>query len=149
MVDEVTGLANRGLIRRELDRELARAKRHNGVVAVHAIRVKGYRDYIDREGKAAAENLMCAIATNLEQNIRAMDILGALSEDTLLAILPDCQAQDSPADRLAGIATAVAEVDEAKKKLESLDISVITAAYPDSGETTDDLIRQIKSQQLQ
>ena len=88
--DPLTGLPNRRAWDRELQRELARARRESQSVCVAMIDLDRFKSYNDTQGHPAADELLRQTARAWSRELRATDVLARLGGDEFAAILPDC-----------------------------------------------------------
>ncbi|MBI5509299.1 MAG: response regulator [Deltaproteobacteria bacterium] len=123
MVDEVTGLANRGLLQRQLARELARADRLAAPLVVVAIRVNGVSECIAALGEPTTELMIANVAESLEKQIRAMDILGYYDPGIFLAILPGCSEPETAVRRLVELAEQASDAQTMRTRVSALGFS--------------------------
>jgi diguanylate cyclase (GGDEF)-like protein len=98
--DDLTGLWNRGMVRKQLDAEIGRAKRAGKPVAVVLADVDHFKRVNDTHGHAAGDLVLREAATRMRGALRAYDAIGRYGGEEFLIVLPDC---DTPA------ALAVAE----------------------------------------
>lgn len=129
LVDEVTGLPNRGLLRRELEREMARAQRTNRPLSVISVRVDGYAALVAAVGASAAEKLVVTVANAMDNLLRAIDMLGVYADGVFVALLPECADPKSVAVRLRNIPEIQKALDEARKLVPTLELIVRGTAY--------------------
>ncbi|MGH8644665.1 MAG: GGDEF domain-containing response regulator [Gammaproteobacteria bacterium] len=143
LLDEVTGLPNRGLLRRELEREVARAARTSQPLALKAIRITGYADYAASRGPTAAERLLASLADSLRAALRKIDLLGVHADDVFLAVLPECATSDPVSDRVVAAAHLRGAVREALEGSPALCIAVDEARMPEQGTSARDLLQAL------
>lgn len=86
--DPLTGLPNRRAIERILLRELARAARGDGTVAVAVLDLDGFKSVNDRLGHAGGDRLLVEMTASWAHQLRAGDILGRVGGDEFVLILP-------------------------------------------------------------
>ena len=79
--DELTGLANRSLFQDRLAHALARARRHDRLVAVMVLDLNGFKAVNDRLGHSAGDRLLNIMATRLSQRLRETDTVARLGGD--------------------------------------------------------------------
>ncbi len=144
--DTLTGLANRRALRRELPRILARAQRHDRVVALGLIDLDDFKPVNDTFGHGAGDRLLCELAARLGARLRAGDLLVRLGGDEFVVVFEDLDA-----------ASAVEQLEHALQRLheavatpfalggrDAAEVSMTmgVALYPQDARDPDALIRQ-------
>ena len=92
--DNLTGLANRPLLRDHLEQATARARR-GSPVALLMIDLDGFKTVNDTYGHAAGDQLLVAVAQRLRDGIRGADTAARLGGDEFAVLL---DGMDSPDD---------------------------------------------------
>jgi diguanylate cyclase (GGDEF)-like protein len=87
--DPLTGVANRRAFDSALGVELARAKRHDGSLALVVFDFDGFKEVNDRHGHSAGDDLLRAVAAKLQGRLRVTDVLARVGGDEFALILPD------------------------------------------------------------
>ena len=87
--DQLTGLPNRRALQRDLERELARAKR-GGRLVVAIIDLDHFKQFNDRHGHPEGDRLLTAAAGAWSGHLRASDTLARIGGEEFLILLPDC-----------------------------------------------------------
>lgn len=88
--DPLTGLANRRRFGQELTRELARASRQDAPLCVVALDLDGFKQYNDRHGHSAGDELLRLSAGAWTHALRADDLIARMGGDEFVALLPNC-----------------------------------------------------------
>lgn len=140
--DALTGLFNRGAILEQLDKELARSRRHGNPLAVMLVDVDHFKLINDQHGHQAGDLVLRAIARRLSTAVRRSDSVGRYGGEEFLALLPDASTEGAQfsAERLR---TAVAQATmgfDGKNIAATVSLGVAVAPRPD-GLTVDQLIR--------
>jgi len=91
--DNLTGLANRSLMREHLSHALARARR-GSPVAVLLIDLDGFKKVNDTYGHAAGDQLLVTVAQRLRDGIRGADTAARLGGDEFAVILDGMDASE-------------------------------------------------------
>ena len=132
--DPLTGVLNRRGFGEAVERELARARRHDRPLALAYLDVRGLKAVNDGDGHLVGDELIQEVAGLLRDCARAGDVVGRLGGDEFGLLLAE-QSADGAAvvqarlhaqipDRRAAVATDV-----------PWDLTIGTAAYPDDGES--------------
>ena len=137
--DTLTGLYNRRTILETLDREMGRAHRYGGSVALMMFDLDHFKVINDRFGHEAGDRVLREIARQTQQELRSADLLGRWGGEEFIAVLPETEleAAGSLAER---IRQAVAEV--AFDAVGEVNVSLgVTAVEP--RESRDELLKRL------
>jgi diguanylate cyclase (GGDEF)-like protein len=140
LTDQLTGVLNRRGFLEAVERELARAKRYDRGFVLAYVDVRGLKGVNDTEGHRAGDELLKEAASLLQDSARADDVVGRLGGDEMGLLLVEQGAEGADAVRRR----VAAQVPLRREKLSlhsSWDLTIGTAAYPEDGETVDDLLR--------
>jgi diguanylate cyclase (GGDEF)-like protein/PAS domain S-box-containing protein len=99
LTDDLTGLPNRRRWSQELDRDLARARRHGTPLVVAMLDLDGFKEYNDSHGHPGGDELLREVARQWSEAVRTTDMLARYGGDEFAITLPEC----SPATALAVI----------------------------------------------
>lgn len=88
MYDQLTGLPNRRLFSELFDHALARARRGRQPMALLFIDLDRFKHINDTHGHPAGDALLLCISQRLRETARESDIIGRLSGDEFVALLP-------------------------------------------------------------
>ncbi len=86
--DALTGLANRRAFEESLQREVARARRSGGALAVVALDIDHFKRVNDTHGHAAGDVVLAEVAARAQRALRAEDLLARVGGEELAALLP-------------------------------------------------------------
>jgi len=107
--DPLTGLANRRVFERALEREIARASRTGQAVSLLMLDADHFKQYNDRFGHRAGDELLQSLARALVEHSRAFDTVARYGGEEFAVILPECPVEEahSVAERLRLVSSAV------------------------------------------
>lgn len=88
LTDELTGLYNRRYFDRSLAREVNRAKRHQHEFALVLFDVDDFKQYNDRHGHAAGDEILSYVGKILSESMRDEDTACRYGGEEFIAILP-------------------------------------------------------------
>lgn len=91
--DSLTELPNRSLLHAKADQALADASRNRTPLSVLFIDLDRFKQVNDSLGHPAGDELLRLIAQRLNENRRSSDIVGRLSGDEFVLVLPQCGEQ--------------------------------------------------------
>jgi diguanylate cyclase (GGDEF)-like protein/PAS domain S-box-containing protein len=92
--DRLTGLPNRALLEEQLQRDLARARRTSGAVALVQVGLDNFKLVNDSLGHGAGDAVLRETALRVAELTRAGDVLARQGGDEFLLLL-DCGAEDA------------------------------------------------------
>lgn len=89
LVDQLTGLASRRLIRRRLSEAVTRSQLHRRSMALLFIDLDGFKAINDKLGHAAGDSVLSEIGSRLSSVIRRGDFAGRLGGDEFVVLCED------------------------------------------------------------
>jgi diguanylate cyclase (GGDEF)-like protein len=95
--DDLTGLANRRAWDEHLAREVARAKRTGGSLAIALLDLDHFKNYNDVNGHPAGDRLLKQVAAGWSGAIRATDILARYGGEEFAVALPGATEEEARA----------------------------------------------------
>ncbi len=127
-MDALTGLPNREAFLENLDKELARARRHGTQVAFLMIDVDRFQAFNEAQGRQRGDDALAQLAQALRGTLRKTDSMGRYSGQELVALLPETARVEA-----AAVGEKLRTVIEALPGMApgALTISVGVACYPD------------------
>ncbi|MGE6793377.1 EAL domain-containing protein [Pseudomonas guineae] len=88
--DSLTNLPNRSLLHARADQALAEAERNKSQLSVLFVDLDRFKQVNDSLGHPAGDELLRVVAQRLSVNRRSSDIVGRLSGDEFVLVLPHC-----------------------------------------------------------
>jgi diguanylate cyclase (GGDEF)-like protein len=139
--DALTQLPNRRLLAEELERSIARVRRHGQKLALLFMDLDRFKWVNDNLGHEAGDTMLQEVARRLRSTVRAEDLVGRWGGDEFIVVL------DAPADAAAALRTAALLQAAIERRVEfaghgvSLSASIGVAMYPDDADGQAGLIR--------
>lgn len=87
--DSLTGLKNRRAFQETLDSEFARAQRYSLELSFLMIDVDNFKQFNDRFGHPAGDDLLCLIGAAIKKNARLQDTVARYGGEEFCVILPN------------------------------------------------------------
>ena len=134
--DPLTGLYNRRFLGDYLSRELIRAKREEGRVALIMIDLDHFKQVNDTAGHAAGDLVLMEIATLLKRHIRGSDIACRYGGEEFTLVLPNAT-PESAHRKAEAICSAIREN---RDKLLEVTASLGVAFFPDHAADPESLL---------
>jgi diguanylate cyclase (GGDEF)-like protein len=139
LTDPLTGVLNRRGFIDAVERELARARRYHHPFVLAYVDVRGLKTVNDTEGHLAGDELLKNVAALLTECGRADDVVGRLGGDELGLLLAE-QTPEAAKAVTRRIETQVATRRSAMKLGAPWDLTIGSAAFPQDGQTADELL---------
>jgi diguanylate cyclase (GGDEF)-like protein len=141
LTDPLTGLPNTRFLFMHLTRELSRAERLKGELALMVMDLDHFKEINDSHGHHVGDRALCEVARVLRAAIRPYDICVRYAGDEFIVVLSGCGADEAEQKRLElqqGIDAVYFEGRPGKRI--ALGISVGTAVFPHDGESYEALL---------
>uniref|UniRef100_UPI00262C88D1 diguanylate cyclase domain-containing protein n=1 Tax=Ferrovum sp. TaxID=2609467 RepID=UPI00262C88D1 len=145
--DNLTGLPNRLALEEYLPRAMARAERHERVVALGMIDLDDFKPVNDRYGHGQGDILLQELAQRLRHKIRESNYVARLGGDEFVVVFEDLdesQVRHELGSALARLHQAVESsfyLDEAEGGV-MIDMTMGVVLYPGDAETPEELMRK-------
>jgi diguanylate cyclase (GGDEF)-like protein len=140
ITDPLTGLYNRRFLVEHLGREISRAERSDGIVAVVMMDLKGFKSVNDRLGHPVGDSVLVRTARVIRDSLRAIDAGCRWGGDEFVLVLPNTD-----------MISAFAVVERVRERVGAsplparggltLDLHYGVASYPGDGKSTDFLLK--------
>jgi diguanylate cyclase (GGDEF)-like protein/PAS domain S-box-containing protein len=139
--DSLTGLPNRMLAHDRLACALDWAKRRELRVAVLFIDIDNFKQINDSLGHGIGDALLCKIAENLRDSLRAEDTVARLGGDEFMVVLPEVRRSEEVAILAEKIVSMLNKPTAIAGTSLSMSASIGISLYPDDGIHSSELIR--------
>jgi diguanylate cyclase (GGDEF)-like protein len=93
--DELTGLANRRLLRTHLDREIDRARRFQKAFSLLVMDIDHFKYLNDRHGHPTGDAALREVANLLTGHVRKVDMVARVGGEEFMVLLPRTNAEDA------------------------------------------------------
>jgi diguanylate cyclase len=137
--DSLTGLPNRTLLRRRLERALAAIERSNQHVTLMMLDLDGFKEVNDTFGHSAGDQVLVQVARRVVTSVRDVDVVARLGGDEFAMLLAQ-----GPTDHATTLARRVLASLELPLALRMTTVSVaasIGIATGSLGDSADELLR--------
>jgi len=140
--DGLTGLFNKTYVHQRLDEEFYRSKRFDHDLSLMMIDLDNFKALNDRFGHAVGDHLLRYFSQVIADTIRPSDIAARYGGEEFLIILPETRKEEAQivAERLLNRTSLYPFRVDSRKEDVPFTISIGVTAYPDQGESAEDLV---------
>ncbi|MCB1324054.1 MAG: EAL domain-containing protein [Spirochaetales bacterium] len=139
--DDLTGLANRTLLKERLELELAHAARNDSRLAVMFCDLDGFKNVNDSLGHPAGDALLVEIAGRLMKCTRRSDTVARQGGDEFIIVLPAIRDVEAAREIAQKMLRVLEEPFSHHGMQLSVSGSIGIALYPEAGNDSDTLLR--------
>ena len=141
ITDPLTGLYNRRFLVDHLSREISRAERAGGILAVGMMDRKGFTSINDRMGHPVGDSVLVRTARIVRESLRAIDAGCRWGGDEFVLVLPNTDMISALAvlERVRQLVSAMPL--GGRSGAVALDLHYGVASYPNDGKSTDFLLK--------
>lgn len=139
VTDFVTGLPNTRALFVHLDREIARAQRDHGDLAVVSCDLNGFKRINDQHGHLEGNRILVQVALEFRSVCRAYDCVARMGGDEFVLVLPGLGGRELE-PRLQDFREAVGRVGRESPSAAHLTVSMGAALFPHHGTTAEELL---------
>ena len=140
--DELTGLANRALLMRQLASALTQASSSGATVGFLLLDLdRGLKEVNDTLGHAVGDRLLRVVAHRLTHSVRPGDLVARMGGDEFAVLLPSVKEAAAAREVAARLRAAVAEPIRLEGMSFVIEVSIGIALFPDDA-TADEMLVQ-------
>jgi diguanylate cyclase (GGDEF)-like protein len=141
LTDVLTGLPNRRYLDRQLDQELARARRQQGHLSLLVLDMDRFKHINDGYGHQAGDRALKEVAHVLRSSLRVYDVCARFAGDEFVVVLGDCDPVQAERRRQElQVAIAALPFEPAPGQPVQLGVSIGVASFPEDSQTVDDMV---------
>ena len=139
--DALTGLPNRTHLRGQFEQALATARYAGQPIAVVFFDLDNFKEINDTAGHSVGDDVICAVAQRLGQNMREDDILCRFGGDEFLLLMPNTDA--AAAEVFTGqLMEQLCKPVEVEGRLLDIAASAGFSMFPDDAQDAENLVRE-------
>ncbi|OCX83963.1 hypothetical protein A6P08_09625 [Acidithiobacillus thiooxidans] len=147
--DGLTGLPNRRFLENQMEKAIARAERHNRLLAVCMMDLDGFKPVNDTYGHQAGDEVLVALGKRLPEALRKSDFVARLGGDEFVMLLEDLEDLDALFQILKKIEeTIAAPIPLSSGETVQIRASMGVAIYPFEDTDTEDQLLRLADQAL-
>lgn len=139
--DELTGLANRALLRGRLDEALRQRLADGGRGALILLDLDHFKDINDTLGHDAGDIFLRATAERLTESVCHEDIVARIGGDEFVAVLPEIASEDAVLATIGRIAARLCDEVHIEEHALSSSVSMGIVFFPRDGQTPNTLLK--------
>lgn len=140
--DDLTGLPNRALFRRQLLDASRQAKRREQLMALMFLDLDRFKNLNDSLGHAAGDQLLCGAAQRLRGALRDSDIVARLGGDEFTILVQNLESPDNATRLAEQLLEVLGEPYQINDHQVHAEASIGITLCPDYGLAPDTLLRQ-------
>ncbi len=137
--DPLTRLFNRSYLLETLERELHRARRVKGSLAVVLLDIDHFSLFNDHLGPEAGDRMLQALGGVLQASFRGSDVCARHSGERFVVVMPDSSVENARR-RALELRAAIAEIRLPQAQDRGITVSVGVSGFPDHARTGDLLL---------
>ena len=141
LTDPMTSLPNARSLELQFEKEIARARRKGTSLQVLMLDLDGFKSVNDTYGHKVGDKMLKDISKVMRRELRDYDFLARYAGDEFVAVIPETD-RKSVIELCQRIEKAVRsyKLDVGNGRFASVGVSLGAAAYPNSGETLDEIL---------
>lgn len=131
--DQLTGLANRSLLKERFEYAVRHAMRSSSQIALCLLDLDGFKAVNDLQGHHVGDQLLCEVAKRLQTSIRSTDMVARIGGDEFVILFTDMQKNSvvtTLVQKAMGCFTSAYDLQE---HTHSITASMGVAVFPEDG----------------
>lgn len=142
-VDSLTQVFNRRYFDQRYIKEIGRAQRYQRSLSLLMIDIDHFKKYNDMLGHVAGDEAIRMVASQLEKSLRKADVVCRYGGEEFVVLLPEIGSASAlkVAEKLRKAILSVLFAGEEKLPEKHLTISIGVAAFPEHGESAEDILK--------
>ena len=143
--DSLTGLPNRLLLKEHLDHTIKRSKRQPHPFTLMYLDLDNFKYINDSFGHSEGDELLCVVASFLQDTIREEDFVARLGGDEFVLVLHELDNTDDAGNLAKKLLDKLLKVLPLKHHQVNISASLGICLYPQDGATSDEIMRNADS----
>ncbi|MFD2167072.1 transporter substrate-binding domain-containing protein [Thalassotalea euphylliae] len=139
--DELTGLANRTLMKSQMETAIAQHQRQLNKLAVLFIDLDGFKGINDKFGHDFGDDILKEVATRIKGCVRKADTVCRFGGDEFVLLLTQLHSKEEAAYIAEKIVSVIAKTYDIDGRLAKLGCSIGVSIFPDDGDRESDLLK--------
>lgn len=142
--DSLTGIHNHRCFQQEIIKEAARADRHGLKFSLIIFDVDNFKNYNDRNGHPAGDELLKTLAWTVERSLRKTDFFARYGGEEFVVILPETGKDEAviKAEKIRQIVEMAPFVNQESQPGGNITVSLGVATYPGDAQSIAEMIEQ-------
>ncbi|ABA88075.1 sensor diguanylate cyclase/phosphoesterase, PAS, PAS and Hist_Kin_Sens domain-containing [Syntrophotalea carbinolica DSM 2380] len=131
--DQLTGLANRSLLKERFDYAVRHAMRSGSQVALCLLDLDGFKAINDLQGHHVGDQLLCEVAKRLQTSIRSTDMAARIGGDEFVILFTDMQKTSVATTLVQKAMSCFTSAYDLQEHTHTITASMGVAIFPEDG----------------
>lgn len=138
--DELTGIANRVLLKQQMGKAMSMHQRQHLKLAVLFIDLDGFKKVNDSYGHDTGDNVLIQVARRLEACVRQSDTVARFGGDEFVVMITGLHTKEEAIYIAEKMIKAISEPFSIDQNIAKIGCSIGVAVYPDDGHLESDIL---------